>query len=87
MSQVQEYRRLTDYTLVTPPTSGDFEAMFFNFHNPVLATHLEVRQAMAMAIDHQALIKEARHGFASLLCTDHGLALLRAMRLSLHVRI
>ena len=76
VSQVQEYRRLTDYTIVTPPTSGDFAAMFINFHNQVLATHLEVRQAMAMAIDHQALIKEARRGFASLLCTDHGLALL-----------
>src|SRR6266567_2584970 len=27
---------------------------------------------MAMSIDHQALIQMARHGFASLLCTDHG---------------
>ena len=50
--------------------------MYFNFHNQVLATHLEVRQAMAMAIDHQALLNESRHGFASLLCTDHGLAML-----------
>ena len=68
---MQEYQRLTHYTLVTPPTSAIFEAMYFNFHNTVLASHLEVRQAMAMAIDHQALIKEARHGFASPLCTDH----------------
>jgi peptide/nickel transport system substrate-binding protein len=75
VSKVQEYRRLTHYTLVTPPTSANFEAMYFNFHNTVLATHLEVRQAMAKAIDHQALINEARHGFASLLCTDHGTAM------------
>ena len=49
--------------------------MYFNFHNQVLATHLEVRQAMAMAIDHQALLNEAALGFASLLCTDHPSAL------------
>ena len=76
VSQVQDYQRLTNYTLVTPPTSGGFEAMYFNFHNQVLATHLEVRQAMAKAIDNQTLINEARHGFASLLCTDHGSAML-----------
>jgi peptide/nickel transport system substrate-binding protein len=40
----------------------------------VLASHLEVRQAMEMAIDHQTLIKEALHGFASQLYTDHGSA-------------
>jgi peptide/nickel transport system substrate-binding protein len=45
--------------------------MYFNFHNQVLATHLEVRQAMAKAIDDQALLNEATQGFASLLCTDH----------------
>src|SRR5437764_8088285 len=72
VSQVQEARRLTHYTLVTSPTSSDFEALYFNFHNQVLATHLEVRQAMAMAIDHQTLINVAYSGFARPLCTDHG---------------
>src|SRR5437588_1325561 len=71
VSHVQEARRLTHYTLVTSPTSGSFEALYFNFHNQVLATHLEVRQAMAKAIDDQALLNEATQGFASLLCTDH----------------
>ncbi len=71
-SKVQAYQRLTHYTLVTPPTIASYEAMYFNFHNVVLASHLEVRQAMAMAIDHQALIQMARHGFATPLCTDHG---------------
>jgi ABC-type transport system substrate-binding protein/serine/threonine protein kinase len=65
-----QMQHLTHYTFVTSPTSG-FEAMFFNFHNSVLASRLEVRQAMAMAMDQQALIQQARHGFASALCTDH----------------
>src|SRR5216683_5250141 len=69
--QVPVYQHLSNYTLVTPPTDSAFEAMWFNFHNTVLASHLEVRQAMAMAIDHQALIEVARHGIASPLCTDH----------------
>ncbi len=64
-----------DYTLVTPPTSASFEALWFNFHNTVLASHLEVRQAMAMAVDQQALIQQARQGFATPLCTDHPSAL------------
>ncbi len=75
VSKVQAYRRLSGYTLVTSPTSATFEALWFNFHNTILATHPEVRQAMAMAIDHQALIDVTRQGFASPLCTDHPSAL------------
>jgi peptide/nickel transport system substrate-binding protein len=75
VSRVQEYRHLTNYSLVTSPTSAEFEAMYFNFHNTVLASHREVRQAIAYAINHQALIDMARSGFAALLCTDHGSAL------------
>jgi ABC-type transport system substrate-binding protein/serine/threonine protein kinase len=75
LSQVQAYQRLTHYTLLTSPTSATFEAMWFNFHNTVLASHPEVRQAIAMAIDQQALIQQARHGFATPLCTDHPSAL------------
>jgi peptide/nickel transport system substrate-binding protein len=71
VSKMQEYQRLKNYTFVTAPTSASFEALGFNFHNIVLAGHLEVRQAIAMAIDHQALIEVARHGFATPLCTDH----------------
>ena len=69
--KVQQYQRLRDYTLIYPPTTDDFEALFFNFHNTVLATHQEVRQAMAMAIDQQALIQQTRHGLGTPLCTDH----------------
>jgi peptide/nickel transport system substrate-binding protein len=72
LDKVQAYQRLSGYTLVTAPTNAAFEGMFFNFHNVVLANHIEVRQAMAMAIDHQALIQMGRRGFATLLCTDHG---------------
>jgi ABC-type transport system substrate-binding protein/serine/threonine protein kinase len=74
-SMVQAYRRLSNYTLVTPATSAGFEALWFNFHNQVLGSHPEVRQAMAIAIDHQALIQVARQGFATTLCTDHPSAL------------
>jgi peptide/nickel transport system substrate-binding protein len=74
-SEVQAYQRLSNYTLITSPTSASFEALWFNFHNTVLASHPEVRRAMAMAIDHQALIQVARQGFATSLCTDHPSAL------------
>ena len=76
VSQVPVYQRLSGYTIPTPASTAaaPFEALYFNFHNTVLASHLEVRQAMAMAIDHQALIQMAMHGFAQPLCTDHGSA-------------
>jgi len=71
LSKLQAYQRLNGYTLVTSPTSADFEALFFNFHNTVLASHLEVRQAMAMAVDQQALIAGPLHGLGIPFCTDH----------------
>jgi peptide/nickel transport system substrate-binding protein len=67
----QVYPHLSGYSVVTSPTSARFEFIRFNFHNTVLATHLEVRQAIAMAIDQQALIQKVRPGFATPLCTDH----------------
>lgn len=70
----KEYQRLTNYTLTPTLTSNEFEGLFFNFHNTVLTSHQEVRQAMAMAVDQQALISGPLHGFASPLCTDHGSA-------------
>jgi peptide/nickel transport system substrate-binding protein len=67
----QAYQQLSGYSVVTSPTSARFEYISFNFHNTVLATHLEVRQAIAYAIDQQALIQKVRPGFATPLCTDH----------------
>jgi len=71
-SKLAEYRRLSNYVLTTALTSSSFEALFFNFHNRVLSTHLEVRLAMAEAIDHKALIAGLPQGHGVPLCTDHG---------------
>jgi peptide/nickel transport system substrate-binding protein len=67
------YQRQSNYVLYKTPISSGFEAMYFNFHNSVL-NHLEVRQAMAMAIDHQAIINAVPGQLASPLCTDHNTA-------------
>jgi len=67
----QQYQRLRDYTLIYPPAQTGFEALYFNFHNTVLASHLEVRKAMAMAVDQQAIIAGVLHGLGTPLCTDH----------------
>lgn len=69
------YQRLTHYNLIENLKSTNFEALYFNFHNPILAQNLDVREAIAMAIDHQALIKTARNGQAVQQCTDHSSAL------------
>jgi peptide/nickel transport system substrate-binding protein len=68
------YQHLNNYMIVAAPTSTTFEAMYFNFHNTVLASHPEVRQGMAIAIDHQALSEALPGQIAIPLCTDHGAA-------------
>jgi peptide/nickel transport system substrate-binding protein len=68
------YQALTNYKLTGNTNSANFEAMYFDFHNPILGTDVNVRKAMAMAVDHNALISTARHGEAAPLCTDHGKA-------------
>jgi peptide/nickel transport system substrate-binding protein len=74
VSKVSAYKALSGYTLTSNPNASNFEAMYFDFHNPILGKYQEVRQAIAMAIDHQALITTARRGEAVPLCTDHGQA-------------
>ncbi len=71
LSELKEYQRLKDYTLIYPLTYTGFEALYFNFHNSVLASHLEVRQAMSMAVDQQAIIAGALNGLGSPSCIDH----------------
>ncbi|MGZ3625397.1 MAG: ABC transporter substrate-binding protein [Ktedonobacteraceae bacterium] len=71
LSAFQQYQHLKNYMLIYPPTQNTFEALYFNFHNTVLANHLEVRRAMALAVDQQAIIAGPLQGFASPLCTDH----------------
>ncbi|MBA2677572.1 MAG: peptide ABC transporter substrate-binding protein, partial [Ktedonobacteraceae bacterium] len=74
VSKTKAYQALQNYNFVVNPAASNFETIVINFKNPTLANNLEVRQAMAMAIDHEALIKTARVGQGSLLCTDHGAA-------------
>ena len=73
VSKFLAYQKLAPtYTVYTNPNASNFEASYFNFHNPILGTHVAVRKAIAMAIDHNALIQVARRGYAVPLCTDHG---------------
>jgi ABC-type transport system substrate-binding protein len=67
-------QHLNDYTLSYQPTQSSFEALYFNFHNIVLASHLEVRQAMAMAVDQPTIIAQALGGVGTELCTDYASA-------------
>jgi ABC-type transport system substrate-binding protein/serine/threonine protein kinase len=64
-------QHLKDYTLSYQPIQNSFEALYFNFHNIVLASHLEVRQAMAMAVDQPTIIAQVLNGLGTELCTDH----------------
>jgi ABC-type transport system substrate-binding protein/serine/threonine protein kinase len=66
----QAFQHLKDYRYFTVPQST-FEALYFNFHNTVLASHPEVRAAMAMAVDQQTITASALQGFGTPLCTDH----------------
>jgi peptide/nickel transport system substrate-binding protein len=71
VSKVPAYQKLSNYRLTHSPRVGNFEAIYLDFNNKILANNPEVRQAMAMAIDHNALITTARRGFANPSCTDH----------------
>jgi peptide/nickel transport system substrate-binding protein len=73
VSKTATYKTISNYRLVANPHASNFEAMYFDLHNPTLQD-VNVRKAMAMAIDHSALIGVARRGQASPLCTDHGVA-------------
>lgn len=59
------------HVLISAPPTDAFEALYFNFHNTILSTHLEVRQAIAMAVDQQTLVNTVLKGIANPLCTDH----------------
>ncbi len=75
VSKTTVYKGLANYKLVVNPNASNFEVMIINLKNPILGQNLEVRQAMAMAIDKNTLIKTARVGQATPLCTDHGASL------------
>jgi peptide/nickel transport system substrate-binding protein len=69
------YKALPNYKLTSNPKATNFEAIYLDFRNPILGHDPAVRQAMAMAIDHTALIDTARRGYATPLCTDHSAGL------------
>jgi len=64
------YQALSNYTLTRTATSSGYEAIWINENNPILKD-VTIRKALAMAIDHNALIQTARRGAATPLCTDH----------------
>ena len=76
VSKTNSYKGLTNYKLAVNPNSSNYELAIFNFKNPILGKDLAVRKAIAMAIDHDAMIKTARLGQATPLCTDHGKSLI-----------
>jgi peptide/nickel transport system substrate-binding protein len=71
LSELKVYQHLKDYTVIYPLTYTGFEALYFNFHNSVLANNFEVRQAMSMAVDQQAIIAGTLNGLGIPSCTDH----------------
>jgi peptide/nickel transport system substrate-binding protein len=75
VSKTPVYKSLTNYKVTINPNASNFEVMIINLKNPILGQNLEVRQAMAMAIDKNTLITTARLGTATPLCTDHGKSL------------
>src|SRR6266581_4297922 len=74
VSKATAYQKLSGYKFVGNPNTTSFEALYFDFHNKVLANNPEVRQAMAMAVDQQALIDVARRGLGGALCAEHSKA-------------
>ena len=71
VTKTAQDKLLTNYMLPKNPATVNYEAMHFNLTNPILKD-VNVRKAMALAIDHDALIKTARLGNAVPLCTNHG---------------
>ena len=74
VSKISAYKAIPNYTVIANPAASNYEMAVFNFKNPILGKDLEVRKAIAMAIDHTALISTARQNQAVPLCTDHGKA-------------
>lgn len=70
VTKLSSYQKLSGYTLARAPASAGFEAIYFNEKNPILQD-VNVRKAVAEAIDPATLISVARHGQALPLCTDH----------------
>ena len=70
ISKVDAYKAASNYKVASDKVSAGYEALWMNQNNPALKD-VNVRKAIAMAIDHQKLITTARSGLANPLCTDH----------------
>jgi peptide/nickel transport system substrate-binding protein len=70
VTKTSSYKALSNYTLAVAPASAGYESIFINEKNPTLKD-VNVRKAIALAINPTTLISVARHGQAAPLCTDH----------------
>ena len=70
VSKMDTYKAISGYTATPDQVSAGFEALWFNENNPALKD-VNVRKAVAMAIDQNKLIAVARNGLGTTLCTDH----------------
>ena len=73
VTKTPAYKALTNYHIASNPVSENFEAMYFDLNNPILKD-VNIRKAMAMTVDQNTLIQNARDGQAVPLCTDHAKA-------------
>jgi peptide/nickel transport system substrate-binding protein len=70
VTKTPAYKALTNYHIGSNPKSLNYEALYFNLNNTILKD-VNIRKAMAMAINQQTLIQNARFGNGTPLCTDH----------------
>jgi peptide/nickel transport system substrate-binding protein len=71
VSKAISYQALKNYKVVADTKNENFEALYFNFRNKVLANNPEIRKAMSMAVDQTTLIQVARRGLGGATCDDH----------------
>ena len=72
VAKLKSYQQLANYQVVTG-NGASFEALHFDMNNPALKD-LNVRKAIAMAVNRNELVTIARQGLAVPICTDHSKA-------------
>lgn len=70
ISQIADYESIEGYRVVRDEVVNGYEALWFNQRNEALKD-VNVRTAIALAVDKQQLIEVARNGYAEPLCTIH----------------
>lgn len=69
VTDVQTLKNIPGYNLFTPKQSPNYEALYFNLSNPILADPV-VRQALAMSFDVKSEISQIQQGNAVPTCDD-----------------